>query len=126
MLSGCIILYPHYLTLHYFYYFCSRKQRRRVGRVIDRAGLEIRYTLMRIGGLNPSLSARTNKGNPIGSLFHFSSFISHPPPFSFLIPPLFPSLNREGLGESLGGSKIVARDPCTTWCPVLSMQLQGC
>lgn len=30
MLSGCIILYPHYLTLHYFYYFCSRKQRRRV------------------------------------------------------------------------------------------------
>ena len=30
---------------------------RRVGRVIDRAGLEIRYTLMGIGGLNPSLSA---------------------------------------------------------------------
>ena len=26
--------------------------------MIDRAGLEIRYTLMRIGGLNPSLSAK--------------------------------------------------------------------
>ena len=34
--------------------------------MIDRAGLEIRYTLMGIGGLNPSLSAT---GNPIGSLF---------------------------------------------------------
>ena len=41
----------------------------RVGRVIDRAGLEIRYTLMGIGGLNPSLSASNVKGNPIGSPF---------------------------------------------------------
>ena len=40
------------------HYLCTAKSRRRVGRVIDRAGLEIRYTLMRIGGLNPSLSAK--------------------------------------------------------------------
>ena len=32
--------------------------KRKVGRVIDRAGLEIRYTLMGIGGLNPSPSAK--------------------------------------------------------------------
>ena len=32
-------------------------QNRKVGRVIDRAGLEIRYTLLGIGGLNPSPSA---------------------------------------------------------------------
>ena len=32
--------------------------KRKVGRVIDRAGLEIRYTLIGIGGLNPSPSAK--------------------------------------------------------------------
>ena len=37
--------------------------KRKVGRVIDRAGLEIRYTLMGIGGLNPSPSAKRKKGN---------------------------------------------------------------
>ena len=37
------------LPLHY--------QFRKVVRVNDRAGLEIRYTLMGIGGLNPSPSA---------------------------------------------------------------------
>ena len=31
--------------------------------MIDRAGLEIRYTLTGIGGLNPSLSANQQKGN---------------------------------------------------------------
>ena len=35
--------------------------KRKVGRVIDRAGLEIRYTLMGIGGLNPSPSAKRKK-----------------------------------------------------------------
>ena len=37
--------------------------KRKVGRVIDRAGLEILYTLMGIGGLNPSPSARQKKGS---------------------------------------------------------------
>ena len=32
--------------------------------MIDRAGLEIRYTLMGIGGLNPSLSAKQTNGVP--------------------------------------------------------------
>ena len=48
----------------------------KVGRVNDRAGLEIRYTLSGIGGLNPSpsakgasLSAFNTKENPTGSLF---------------------------------------------------------
>ena len=35
--------------------------KRKVGRVIDRAGLEIRYTRMGIGGLNPSPSAKRKK-----------------------------------------------------------------
>lgn len=34
---------------------------RKVGRVNDRAGLEIRYTLLGIGGLNPSPSANMKK-----------------------------------------------------------------
>ena len=37
-------------------YLCIRFWK--VGRVNDRAGLEIRYTLMGIGGLNPSPSAK--------------------------------------------------------------------
>ena len=41
--------------------FAAANQRRRVGRVIDRAGLEIRYTLMGIGGLNPSPSAKLKR-----------------------------------------------------------------
>ena len=41
----------------------------RVGRVIDRAGLEIRYTLMGIGGLNPSLSAKLNGSRKKASIF---------------------------------------------------------
>ena len=42
---------------------------RKVGRVIDRAGLEIRYTLMGIGGLNPSPSARRSSTSNIVELF---------------------------------------------------------
>ena len=47
---------------------------RKVGRVIDRAGLEIRYTLMGIGGLNPSPSARTR--NPASQKTYGILFLS--------------------------------------------------
>ena len=43
---------------------------RKVGRVIDRAGLEIRYTLMGIGGLNPSPSAKGNIFFRMRKTFH--------------------------------------------------------
>ena len=39
----------------------QNRLRRFESRVIDRAGLEIRYTLMGIGGLNPSPSAKRKK-----------------------------------------------------------------
>ena len=42
------------------YYLCIRKRRRRVGRVIDRAGLEIRYTPFGYRGFE-SLTLRKRK-----------------------------------------------------------------
>ena len=50
-----------------------RSLNRKVGRVIDRAGLEIRYTLLGIGGLNPSPSAEIGE-ELLNRLFFFCSY----------------------------------------------------
>ena len=55
-------------------YFCSAFRARKVGRVIDRAGLEIRYTHLGIGGLNPSPSAK-----PKGCVASTHPFFHFPP-----------------------------------------------
>ena len=70
ILETATFSYNYFGRFRKMYYLCIRKTRRRVGRVIDRAGLEIRYTLFGYRGFESlTLRNKSSMGKVIGLFF---------------------------------------------------------